>query len=55
MTSGTENETPRSGRGFGDKPGTLDGKPVPAMSVSGMLELARLAMKEQYRFRSDSG
>jgi hypothetical protein len=28
---------------FGDEPGTLDGIPVPAMSVSGML-----AMKEQY-------
>jgi aminoglycoside-2''-adenylyltransferase len=28
---------------FGDEPGTLDGAPVPAMSVSGML-----AMKEQY-------
>src|SRR6516162_8052705 len=28
---------------FGDEPGTLDGMPVPAMSVSGML-----AMKEQY-------
>jgi aminoglycoside-2''-adenylyltransferase len=28
---------------FGDDPGTLDGRPVPAMSVAGML-----AMKEQY-------
>ncbi len=28
---------------FGDEPGVLDGTPVPAMSVSGML-----AMKEQY-------
>jgi hypothetical protein len=28
---------------FGDEPGTLDGMPVPAMSVSGML-----AMKEQF-------
>ena len=28
---------------FGDEPGTLEGMPVPAMSVSGML-----AMKEQY-------
>ena len=28
---------------FGDEPGTLDGGPVPAMSVAGML-----AMKEQY-------
>jgi hypothetical protein len=28
---------------FGDEPGTLDGTPVPAMSVSGML-----AMKEQF-------
>lgn len=28
---------------FGDKPGTLDGIPVPAMSVAGML-----AMKEQF-------
>jgi hypothetical protein len=28
---------------FGDEPGTLDGTPVPAMSVAGML-----AMKEQY-------
>jgi hypothetical protein len=28
---------------FGDKPGKLDGTPVPAMSVAGML-----AMKEQY-------
>jgi aminoglycoside-2''-adenylyltransferase len=28
---------------FGDEPGTLDGVPVPAMSVAGML-----AMKEQY-------
>jgi hypothetical protein len=28
---------------FGDDPGTLDGAPVPAMSVAGML-----AMKEQY-------
>jgi hypothetical protein len=28
---------------FGDEPGTLDGAPVPAMSVAGML-----AMKEQY-------
>jgi Aminoglycoside-2''-adenylyltransferase len=28
---------------FGDEPGTLDGMPVPAMSISGML-----AMKEQF-------
>jgi hypothetical protein len=28
---------------FGDEPGTLDGMPVPAMSVSGMI-----AMKEQF-------
>jgi len=28
---------------FGDEPGTLDGTPVPAMSISGML-----AMKEQF-------
>lgn len=28
---------------FGDEPGTLDGMPVPVMSVSGML-----AMKEQF-------
>jgi hypothetical protein len=35
---------------FGDEPGTLDGTPVPAMSVSGML-----AMKEQYPHLRNGG
>jgi hypothetical protein len=35
---------------FGDEPGTLDGTPVPAMSVAGML-----AMKEQYPHLRNGG
>jgi hypothetical protein len=35
---------------FGDEPGTLDGLPVPAMSVAGML-----AMKEQYPHLRNGG
>jgi aminoglycoside-2''-adenylyltransferase len=35
---------------FGDEPGMLDGMPVPAMSVSGML-----AMKEQYPHLRNGG